>query len=391
MSVYKPKNSPYYQYDFQLGGNRFHGSTGATNRRDAEQVERAHREKAKAADKAAKSASGGPLTIDVAAARYWREVGEHHANAETTWTDLGRLVDYFGAAKLLTDITDDDVAKLVQWRRSQPAWGRAETKDGKPMKMVSAATVNRSTTLVLKKIYTRAKRTWRYTFPVEPNWRDHWLAEPKERVRELRTHESSALRLATRADYEPIFEFARATGLRLEECLIRWSEVDWQTGWITTTGKGGRTVKTAITSTVRDILLPLRGHNGDWVFTYQAARARQADAAYKGNGAPQVRGDRYPVTYSGLKSQWKRIRKTAGVEDFRFHDFRHDLATKLLRATGNLKTVQKALSHADIKTTTRYAHVLDEEVASAMEALTRKPEPDGDSRKNPRTDKRKRS
>jgi integrase len=61
--------------------------------------------------------------------------------------------------------------------------------------------------------------------------------------------------------------------------------------------------------------------------------------------------------------------RTAGVKDFRFHDFRHDLATKLLRATGNLKTVQKALSHADIKTTTRYAHVLDEEVAAAMELL----------------------
>jgi hypothetical protein len=61
--------------------------------------------------------------------------------------------------------------------------------------------------------------------------------------------------------------------------------------------------------------------------------------------------------------------RTAGVKDFRFHDFRHDLATKLLRATGHLKTVQKALSHADIKTTTRYAHVLDEEVAAAMESL----------------------
>lgn len=59
------------------------------------------------------------------------------------------------------------------------------------------------------------------------------------------------------------------------------------------------------------------------------------------------------------------------MEDFRFHDFRHDLATKLLRQTGNLKTVQKALSHSDIKTTTRYAHVLDEEVAEALESLSK--------------------
>ncbi|ESY29992.1 MULTISPECIES: site-specific integrase [unclassified Mesorhizobium] len=369
MSVYKPKNSPFYQYDFQLAGQRFHGSTGSKNERDARGIERDHRAKAKAAVQAARAAKGGPLTMDDAAARYWLEVGQRHANSKTTWTDLGRLVDYFGPGKLFVEITDDDVAKLVQWRRSQTAWGKSETQDGKPMRLVSSATVNRSTTLVLKKMFTRAKRTWRHTFPAEPVWRDHFIAEPRERVRELQAGESAALRLATRSDYTPVFEFERASGLRLDECLLRWSEVDWETGWIVTTGKGGRMVKTALTSAVRAILLPLRGHHKEWVFTYQAKRTRKADASYKGDGKEHIKGQRYPITYSGLTSQWKRIRKAAGVKDFRFHDFRHDLATKLLRATGNLKMVQKALSHADIKTTTRYAHVLDEEVAAAMESL----------------------
>ncbi|MQW00679.1 tyrosine-type recombinase/integrase [Sinorhizobium medicae] len=371
MSVYKPKNSPYYHFDFQVAGVRYHGSTETANRREAEAREKIERDKAKAAAKASKNASGGPLTIAVATGRYWSEVGERHANSETTWTDINRLVDYFGPTKLLSDISDDDVAKLVQWRRAQHAWGREQTKDENPMRLVSAATVNRSTTLVLKKIFTRAKRTWKYDFPIEPSWRDHWLQEPKERVRELKATEGAAIELATRSDYQPIFDFVRATGLRLEECILRWSEVDWQTGWITKTGKGGRMVKTAITSTVRDILLPLRGHHPEFVFTYQAARTRTGKASYKGDGEGRKTGDRYPITYSGLKTQWKRIRAKAKVEDFRFHDFRHDLATKLLRKTGNLKTVQKALSHADIKTTTRYAHVLDEEVAEALESLSR--------------------
>ncbi|MFQ6184424.1 tyrosine-type recombinase/integrase [Sinorhizobium meliloti] len=371
MSVYKPKNSPYYHFDFQVAGVRYHGSTETANRREAEAREKIERDKAKAAAKASKNASGGPLTIAVATGRYWSEVGERHANSETTWTDINRLVDYFGPTKLLSDISDDDVAKLVQWRRAQHAWGREKTKDDQPMRLVSAATVNRSTTLVLKKIFTRAKRTWKYEFPIEPSWRDHWLQEPKERVRELKATEGAAIELATRSDYQPIFDFVRATGLRLEECILRWSEVDWQTGWITKTGKGGRLVKTAITSTVRDILLPLRGHHPEFVFTYQAARTRTGKASYKGDGEGRKKGDRYPITYSGLKTQWKRIRAKAKVEDFRFHDFRHDLATKLLRKTGNLKTVQKALSHSDIKTTTRYAHVLDEEVAEALESLSR--------------------
>ena len=36
MSVYLDKRSPYYQYDFQLRGHRFHGSTKARTRREAE-------------------------------------------------------------------------------------------------------------------------------------------------------------------------------------------------------------------------------------------------------------------------------------------------------------------------------------------------------------------
>jgi site-specific recombinase XerD len=63
------------------------------------------------------------------------------------------------------------------------------------------------------------------------------------------------------------------------------------------------------------------------------------------------------------------LRESAEVTGFRFHDFRHNFGTKLLRETGNLKLMQRALNHADIATTTRYAHVLDTEVAEAMEAV----------------------
>jgi integrase len=82
-----------------------------------------------------------------------------------------------------------------------------------------------------------------------------------------------------------------------------------------------------------------------------------------------VKGQRYPLTRSGIKIAWRRLRKRAGVTGFRFHDFRHNFGTKLLRETGNLKLVQRAMNHADITTTTRYAHVLDTEVAEAMEAV----------------------
>ncbi len=70
-------------------------------------------------------------------------------------------------------------------------------------------------------------------------------------------------------------------------------------------------------------------------------------------------------------SRW--LRKRAGVMNFRLHDFRHTFATRLLRKTGNIKLVQKALNHSDIRTTTKYAHVLDDEVGAAMEREQKSP------------------
>jgi integrase len=359
MSVYKHKDSPYYHFDFQYKGTRFHGTTGCTSKREAEAFERAERDRAKQEIRTA--ASPVSTKLDDVAGRYWNEIGQHHAGADTTWRDIERLVNYFGAAKLLTEISDDDVAKMVAWRR-----GHRVTRHGKGKKnaaaapLIAPATVNRSTTEMLKKLFTRAK-AWGVRFDREPNWKSHWLKEPQERVRELHGSEADRLDDATRDDYRPILDFASASGLRLNECLLRWSEVNWDARKIEKQGKGDKRVSVPITDMIREILWPLRGHHAEMVFTYVARRTRKR--------ANLVKGNRYPITYSGLKSAWKRIRAAAGVIDFRFHDYRHDFATKLLRETRNLKLVQKALNHADIKTTTKYAHVVDDEVAAGLDAM----------------------
>ena len=196
-------------------------------------------------------------------------------------------------------------------------------------------------------------------------WKDHWLREPQERVRELVGDEAARLSEATRDDYMPFFSFAHATGLRLNECLLRWSEVDWSARRVVKIGKGGKRVTAPITSEVRAILWPLRGHHSEFVFTFVAART------LKGRGL--IKRERYPITYQGAKTAWRRLRAEAGVLGFRFHDDRHNLGTKLLRETGNLKLVQRALNHADLKTTSRYTHVLDSDVAEALERFAKSP------------------
>jgi integrase len=369
MSVYRKKESSFYYYDFEHGGHRFHGSTRRTSRREAEAVEREELERARQRVKEAEGAKTS-LQLEHVIARYWQEVGQHHSGKDNTFRDLTRIYDYFGKTKLLTEITDDDVARLVAWRRGHRVV-RDPNGKAEDCPLISNATVNRSTTEVVKKLFTRAKTAWGVRFLREPNWKAHFLSEPEERVRELRGDEGERLDAATRDDYAPFFSFMRASGLRLAEGILRWTEVDWDTAQIVKLGKGSKRITVPITPTIRNILWQLRGHHPTFVFTYIAERTRDG----------HVRGQRYPLTMSGIKTAWRRLRKRSGVEGFRFHDLRHDLATKLLRETGNLKLVQRTLNHADITTTVRYAHVLDNEVAEALERVAK-------SRRKSRSDSR---
>jgi integrase len=369
VSVFKVKKSPYYQFDFVLRGHRFYGSTECTVRKEAEKFEAVEREKAKELVKAMKR-SKASLLIDDVADRLWNEQAQYDADPEATETNFARLVDYFGKSRSLTEIDHAAAKKMVAWRRGHRIKGRVDAP------LISNSTVNRSSSKVLQRLFSFAKGEGAQ-FDREPKWTKLLLPEPEERVRELHEEEAVAFEDAMRTDYEPFFEFVRASGMRQKECItLRWSEVNFATRQIVRLGKGGRRVVFPITESIREILFPLQGQHPECVFTYVAV--------YGNKRLGRVRGERYPLTITGAKSAWQRMRAKAGVKDFRFHDYRHDFGTKLLRETGNLKLVQKALNHRDIKSTLRYAHVLDADVASAVEAAAK-------SRKKSRTAARKAS
>src|SRR5262249_33641194 len=220
------------------------------------------------------------------------------------------LIEFFGKDKLLPDITHDDARAMVAWRRGH------RTRTGA---LITPATVN-LTIMQLKTLFATLRPR-----VCEPEWRKLWLPVPQEHPRELMGDEGDRLEAATRDDYAPMFAFAMATGMRQSECLLKWSEVDWGARQIRKTGKGKRPVMVPITLTIHEILWPLRGHP-EFVFTYLAVRTHRG----------WVKGRRYPITLAGLRAHWHRLREVAGVTGFRFHDFRHDVATKALRETRNL-------------------------------------------------------
>jgi hypothetical protein len=117
-SVYRDKKSPYYQTDIWIDGDKFSRSSRKTSRREAEaeadRLEQKLRDQLKV-----ETATAVSLRVDDVALRYMTDIGDHHAGEGASITEgkVARLVKYFGPDKLMTDITHDDVVKLVNWRR----------------------------------------------------------------------------------------------------------------------------------------------------------------------------------------------------------------------------------------------------------------------------------
>jgi len=354
MSVYRHAASPFWHYDFQLKGRRFHGSTGRTAKGEALAVERTKKEEARRdVGRVLAVAAGAPMTFDEAAGRWWNEVGQFLANATDAFRDVAWLIEAVGPFTILPDITTRKVADIVARRRAS-RYGRAK-------RLVSNATVNRTCTQLLRRILRRAEKTWEEKVR-SIEWEEMMLPEPKERVREASVDEENRLMAAMRTDAVPLLAFLIVSGCRRTEAVtLTWDRVDWGARAITMVGKGDRTRIVPITSQIRGLLWPLRGHHPTAVFTYEAQRPMPARKI--------ARGDRVPMTVNGFKKLWRNVRETGGVPDFRLHDSRHTTGTRLLRETGNLRLVQILLGHANLSTTAKYAHVLVDDVRAGMEAV----------------------
>lgn len=357
MSVYKRLGRETYSYDFQCGGVRYSGDTGKSSKREAEKVEKSVRDKALDRLRQAKTTNSEYMTFGQAATRYWNEIAQYHANAETSLRSLEWLQGEIGPATFLHDIGDETVARLVALRRTETRHNVTDKETGK----VSNGTVNRTVTQPLRHILNRARHIWK-ALVADVQWSRHMLKEPKERIREASTREEKAIQDELARGYDVAAAFAFASGCRRMEILgLRWEHIDLEGGRFTVIGKGDKSRTLPLTPRLRQIVEQCVGHHQSHVFTYAARRTDKRKGL--------VRGKRYPLTEAGLKTAFRRAVPKAGVVDFRFHDARHTMATRTLRKS-NIRVVQQMLGHEDIATTAKYAHAVMADLAVAMDAAS---------------------
>ncbi|MCF6777868.1 site-specific integrase [Thiotrichales bacterium 19X7-9] len=177
----------------------------------------------------------------------------------------------------------------------------------------------------------------------------------ENKVRYLSSQETSALMKALE-DAEEIIRnivlVAYYTGMRRGEIFsLDWSDIDFKTNQITldkNNTKSGKTRSIPMHGNIRQMLLDLSS-NTSVGFVFKSP----------------VTGGRL----DNINKSWATLMQKAEIENFRFHDLRHNFASQLVMKGESLSVVRELLGHSDFKMTLRYAHLAPEHKQRAVDLL----------------------
>lgn len=161
------------------------------------------------------------------------------------------------------------------------------------------------------------------------------------------------------ADYfKPLVILALNTGIRRNALFsLQWEDVDLDHATVHLAAASAKNKK--------DAYLPLN------------SAAEEALRLWRSQ-APANNPLVFPSPLTGgkmnsCKKVWHSVLKSANIANFRWHDMRHDFASRLVMAGVDLNTVRELMTHSDISMTLRYAHLAPEKKKEAVEKLSEPP------------------
>ena len=194
------------------------------------------------------------------------------------------------------------------------------------------------------------------------------LDEREERLREERNSHNKWLSVRGKkplslldggfADYlKPMVIISLNSGIRRGSLFaLKWGDVDFNSNTIT--------LRAATTKTGKNLRLPM---NDTFINTLKTWRQQSENTAPDDLifPSPKKKG----AFMNNTKRSWEAVLKAAQIENFRWHDMRHDFASRLVMQGEELNTVRELLGHADMKMTLRYAHLAPEKLHRAVKLL----------------------
>ena len=157
------------------------------------------------------------------------------------------------------------------------------------------------------------------------------------------------------------------TGARKREVLdAKWQDIDWEKkSWRIPKTKSGKVRHIPLSMGALDVITTLKFllSEGEWGVESKPQNFSEISERFI------FMNTRTGKAYISFFYSWDAARIRAGLPDLRVHDLRHSFASFLVNAGRSLYEVQELLGHADIRTTSRYAHLSRERLIAAVEVV----------------------
>lgn len=140
----------------------------------------------------------------------------------------------------------------------------------------------------------------------------------------------------------PIVILAIETAMRQSELVsMQWRHIDLQR---------------------RTVFLPLTKNGDSRTVPLSTAAVDVLAALHRG-----IKDDVFPgLTAEAIKKAFIRAVRSAGIEDFHFHDLRHEATTRLFERGLNIMEVATITGHKDLRMLRRYTHLKAEDLAKKL-------------------------
>lgn len=333
MSVYS-KNEKYY-CRFQINGERHHYlCNGAKSTKEAKLIEDGFRYKIQQQQNGVIPENSQYIPLHKILKIYSKYAEINNKDNTHKNSKISVIKEFFGASKDVTKIKQTDIEEFRTFLRDK--------------KKLTATTINKYV-CVLSKAYNLAIQN--DLVVKNPCCNIKKLKENNEILRYLTIEEEKRLYSVLPPHIEPIITCALQTGLRRSNILnLRWEQIDFDFRVIEIEkqeNKGHKQIIIPITEKLMNVFKTIGIKECGYVFINPDT------------GKP----------YSTIRKSWISALKRADIKNFRFHDLRHTVGTRLIEKGVDIKTVQELFAHSSIVTTQRYVHTNFTRKRNAMNVL----------------------